>query len=564
MEARYKSIRNLFGGKRGAVFEVPPYQRGYEWEKKHWRDLWTDVNRIGEQVDQHYLGNIILLERESGGVYEIVDGQQRMVTISILMMAIRDSPHFETSETEQLDDIRMRDILESNKGKNPEPKIILADEDANDEFKKLWREDIEEANGQVRNAYDYYSDEIEGLDEQQIEDLLNNICDFLRVVETVATDASLAYTIFQSQNERGKEVSPQILAKARIHGAAEDIDDLEKSREITRRWSHIYRLLEDNLGGPRFQRRLRVRRPMTQILINSEVPTPRQIDKSELYRNFEKVLDNYDDVYDFVMWFKDQVDIYLEISSNSYDVDGNNIPDDAIRHLQYLNSASTHSEVLSLAIFNNIEDEILLKENFRLASILAMRMELSSMSSADTRDAIYGTARRVKNTEDQNDIRQTLREAVKEYTPSDGEIEEYLKANEMNIRGSWNFRTLLTLVSIEEERRGPWKMEIENLHIEHIAPRNTYGSNPEYHSWRGKLDDDRFEEQKDMLGNLTLLLDKDHASVDETSFADKKRTYRDSDVKIAEEVANYDEWTSDRIEQRSEDLAKELIERWSL
>jgi hypothetical protein len=78
------------------------------------------------------------------------------------------------------------------------------------------------------------------------------------------------------------------------------------------------------------------------------------------------------------------------------------------------------------------------------------------------------------------------------------------------------------------------------------------------------LDDDRFEEQKDMLGNLTLLLDKDHASVDETSFADKKRTYRDSDVKIAEEVANYDEWTSDRIEQRSEDLAKELIERWSL
>jgi hypothetical protein len=35
-------------------------------------------------------------------------------------------------------------------------------------------------------------------------------------------------------------------------------------------------------------------------------------------------------------------------------------------------------------------------------------------------------------------------------------------------------------------------------------------------------------------------------------------------VKIAEEVANYDEWTSDRIEQRSEDLAKELIERWSL
>lgn len=564
MEARYRSIRNLFGGKRGAVFKVPPYQREYEWEKKHWRDLWTDVNRIGEQVDKHYLGNIILLEQESGSVYEVVDGQQRMVTISILMMAIRDSPHFESSDDEQLDDIRMRDILETHRGGSPEPKIILDDEEANEAFKKLWREDIEEANGGIRNAYGYYSDKIDGLSERQVEDLVNNVCDFLKVVETVATDASLAYTIFQSQNERGKEVSPQILAKARIHGAAEDVDDLERSREITRRWSHIYNLLEENLGGPRFQRGLRVRRPMTQILINSDVPTPRQIDKSELYRNFEKVLDNYDDVYNFVMWFQEQVDIYLEISSSSYDVDGHIVPDDAIRHLQYLNSASTHSEVLSLAIYNNIDRDVLLKENFKLASILAMRMRLSSMSSADTRDAIYGAARRVKNTEDQNEIRQTLRDAVKEYTPSDGEMEEYLKANDLNIQGPWNFRTRLALVSIEEERRGPWKMEIENLHIEHIAPRNTYGSKPEYHSWREKLDDDRFEEQKDMLGNLTLLLNKDHASVDETSFANKKRRYRESDVKIAEEVASYDEWTSDHIEQRTEDLAKELIERWSL
>jgi len=39
---------------------------------------------------------------------------------------------------------------------------------------------------------------------------------------------------------------------------------------------------------------------MMQILINFDVPTPRQIDKSELYRYFEKVLENYDDVYDFV------------------------------------------------------------------------------------------------------------------------------------------------------------------------------------------------------------------------------------------------------------------------
>jgi len=54
MRARYKKVRDLLGDKRGAIFTIPEYQRGYEWQKKHWRDLWTDVNRIGDQVDQHH------------------------------------------------------------------------------------------------------------------------------------------------------------------------------------------------------------------------------------------------------------------------------------------------------------------------------------------------------------------------------------------------------------------------------------------------------------------------------------------------------------------------------
>jgi hypothetical protein len=179
------------------------------------------------------------------------------------------------------------------------------------------------------------------------------------------------------------------------------------------------------------------------------------------------------------------------------------------------------------------------------------------------RDAIYSTSAEVRQTEDENEIRQKLREAIREYTPTDGEIEEYLKANGMSVLGSWQFRTTLTLVSIEEERRGPWRMELDNLHVEHIAPRRTY-EKPEYREWREKLDDDRFEQQKNLIGNLTLLLDGDHASIEETSFASKKRTYRDSDVKIAEDVARYDDWTSEDIDERTREMTDELIERWSL
>lgn len=557
MEARFKQIRGLFGGKRGVRFIVPQYQRGYEWDRRQWEDLWLDINRINTHVDQHYLGNIILLEREAGEEYEIVDGQQRMVTLSIIMMAIRDSPHIEDSG-----DMRIDDIINTYPSNEAVRKLELSDKKADTSFEKLWEGNVNEAEGQIKRAYDYYAGQISEYTDNELHVLMDNVAKYLRVVETMAKDTSLAYTVFQSQNDRGKEVSPQILAKARIHGAADDLNETAK-QEVIGRWDHIYKLLQDNLGTPRFQEALRVRRPMTQILINSHVPTPTQIDKGSLYREFEKVLDQYDSVTEFVEWFQEQVDIYLEISSNQYDISGRGIPDDAIRHLQYLNSASTHSEALSLSIYNKVEDDISLKENFRLASILAMRMEMGGSSSASTRDAIYTTARDIRREEDPSEIRRVIEDAIKSKTPSDAEILEHLKANQMTIRGQWNFRTLLKLVSIEEERRGPLRMELHNLDIEHIAPRNTFG-NTKYAEWRRNLDEDEFNEQKDKLGNLTLLLPNDHSSLDETSFESKRNSYTNSDVKIAEEVAKYDQWNDEKIDERNELLAKELIERWSV
>ena len=81
----------------GAIFEIPSYQRAYAWEEKHCRDLWEDV-RAGLSSDtEHYLGTIVL--RKTGkkvtnslgdplDVYEVVDGQQRLTTLVLFMVAL--------------------------------------------------------------------------------------------------------------------------------------------------------------------------------------------------------------------------------------------------------------------------------------------------------------------------------------------------------------------------------------------------------------------------------------------------------------------------------------------
>lgn len=557
MEARFRRVRDLFG-KNGVKFNVPPYQRGYEWEQKHFEDLWADVQRIGERIDQHYLGNIILLEKNSGESFEIVDGQQRMITLSIFVMAIRDAPNIGNS-----DDRRVDEIINTYPANEAQRRLSLSDQDAEESFEHLWKGEIEKTTGTVKEAYKFYNNKITEYSSIEIEELLDKITNHLRVVETVSRDTSLAYMVFQSQNERGKEVSPQILARARIYGEAEDLDNGNDKQEVIGRWNQIYQLLEDMLGGPRFQEDLVVRRPLSQILVNSSISTPPIIDKRTLYRNFDAALLSYDNVLEFVDWFHSQINVYLEITSRSYKVKGTGIPENGIRHLQYLNAASTHSEVLSLAICNNVEEDNLLVEYFRLASILAMRMELGGSASASVRDGLYTTARDIRQAEDIREIRDVLRQSISNNTPTDAEIIEHLKANNQTIRGPWRFRTLLKLVSIEEERRGPLRMDLEQLDIEHIAPRNTF-KNTKYSSWRRKLDDDKFEDRMNKIGNLTLLLPSDHSRLDETSFSSKKNAYRNSDVKIAEEISEYEDWSDEEIEERTERLSQELVERWSI
>jgi len=558
MEAKFRTIRQLFS-KPGAKFEVPDYQRGYEWGKKEFEDLWLDIQRVGSNVDQHYLGNIILLEKQRGQVYEIVDGQQRMVTVSLLVMAIRDQ-----TIVGDRNDKRIDDIVNTYPSADAEQRLVLSEKSSNESFKSIWKGAIKQSSGRIASAYQYYVDRVKELEEQEVDQLLGAISNRLEVVQTQCYDTSLAYTIFQSQNERGKDVEPHILAKSRIYGAAEQLDNKRDREEVKGRWDHIYSLLKDELGGSRWTNdNIKIRRPMAQILLHADVDTPFRIDKSDLYRNFEEILTNFESVVEFVEWFQAEVDQYLEITSNRYDISARRLSNGSIRNLQYLNAASTQAEVLSHALYRRGDDEDLLNEDFCLSAVIAMRIELASRPSTDKRDVLYRVSSSVREAEDERAIRRILRSAAVEETPDDGEIIESIKSNQMNYSGPWQFRTLLALVGIEEQRQRALRVEIGNLHIEHIAPRRL-SEDSSYSRWRRQIDEEEFDEVKNLIGNLTLLLPEDHASLDEQNFKSKQSVYKNSDLKIASGVADYDEWNIDTIRSRTERLAKEMVEKWSV
>lgn len=573
MDADFKLVKRIFG-RSTAKFEVPAYQRGYEWSNNEFNDLWLDIQRIEGRADKHFLGNIILLKKEGqySDEYEIVDGQQRLATISILVMAIRDSKDFQNE-----DDSRIRDILYRSKdGKENRRFLHLYNDSADNSYESLWCGSPEKAEGNIKDAYVYYQQKLSQLNGDEIEDVLSKVFNNLSVVETTVDDPALAYPIFQTQNARGKEVSPIVLVKSRIHGAARKLGNKRDEQHVIDQWEEIYEDLREKLGGPRFRsENIRVRRPMSHILSNSPVETETRVKSSSLYETFERVLNNFDDVRDFVDWFEEEVKNHLyNLSSSRLDVDSRKFNKEIDRQLQYLNASSNHSEVLSMAIYKKYENEFdiwdqrkkeLLKHDFRLAAILGVRMRLASIDRNDIRDFTYSAASKIKEATGHTDIRKTLQSVIDTRGPTDPEIVENLRANKVSVGGRYQFRTVLYLVSIEESRRNDiFRMNLNRLDVEHITPKKTF-EKPRYVTWRKHHSEENFGERKDKIGNLTLLTPEDHSGIDEENgFESKKQSYQNSSIKTTQELCDYKKWNDEEIDERSARMGEQLANYWSI
>jgi uncharacterized protein with ParB-like and HNH nuclease domain len=87
MKADEKCIRDIFSNIK---YKIPVYQRPYSWTTDEAILLYEDINdAIEQKIEEYFIGSIILIkDKDSKDIYEIVDGQQRITTISIMMSAI--------------------------------------------------------------------------------------------------------------------------------------------------------------------------------------------------------------------------------------------------------------------------------------------------------------------------------------------------------------------------------------------------------------------------------------------------------------------------------------------
>lgn len=86
LNTRTANFLDLVGN--GRIYRVPPFQRDYSWEEEQWEDLWNDLLEMhGKTEERHYMGALVV-EGRSDREFSIIDGQQRLATLSLLGLAV--------------------------------------------------------------------------------------------------------------------------------------------------------------------------------------------------------------------------------------------------------------------------------------------------------------------------------------------------------------------------------------------------------------------------------------------------------------------------------------------
>lgn len=236
-------LRNALAGE-GVSLRLPTYQRPYKWSVKSARTLLDDLLAASERGGEYRIGSVILHENVSEGTLDIVDGQQRIVTLAIIALALG------MSEEER----KAAEVLEFGASDTVSPVRIRENFRAIAErLRSVSEEERERLRGLVGVAPSVRVAVSE--EERERPRGLIRSCEGdarATVVVICVKELSAAFRLFDSQNSRGKKVSPPALLKAYHLRAMSGTEEKEPRDRVVKKWEgvsprEIESLFEDRL-----------------------------------------------------------------------------------------------------------------------------------------------------------------------------------------------------------------------------------------------------------------------------------------------------------------------------
>ena len=556
-----RSIEQLFSDLN--CFSVPIYQRPYSWSKEGAARLLDDVSTaagIGEEHElenDYFLGAILLLDpsmakeqqgQDASGMreLEIVDGQQRLVTLTILAAVLRDlEANANTSMARRLDG-----IVRASQPQNAEPTERLALLGDDREFFATFVQNQEGTRRPAKDTQDLSSGqkailaareqlrrELESFSPEQRAQLATYLCEKCHVVMIVTTDIDRAHRIFIVLNDRGSPLQRKDILKAEI---LKDILPAQRD-EVLAAWNEIESALGEEMET--FFSHLRtVHDYHSEPVIAGVRKMVEDAGSSEAF--VQKVMKPFGDAYALILRAKNPT---------------GGVPDTIRRPLVSLQRLNGREWVPpTLLILTRVSDVQVARtylDEIERAAFLMRFLNLGSRKRSTRFNKILDVL-----------AEKTLPAPSEIYRPT----REELRTATYNLRDlhSRNLQVCKCLLLRLNDEMQPSAIDVQpsDYTIEHVLPQRPKASS----LWREWFPDG--EERLAMtasLGNLILVSEglNDRARNDE--YDNKKELYLSSQSKAGQleltaEALKSETWRADTIQRREAELIGRINKLWRL
>lgn len=565
MKASETSLRNLLEG--GKQFQIPLFQRPYSWGKENWETLWEDLMSLyrDEVKGFYFLGPIVTQSvpgtAEGISPFIVIDGQQRLTTLTIILAALRN--YLKKSDPSMAQEVEELYLINKFK-KNDDIYKVLPTQDDREAYKSIIQskkaKDIKKE-GQIYEAYKFYDGKFKKPDPD--EEILLDYTKFkalllerLILVNITTDDRDNPYLIFESLNNKGEELTQADLVRNYIFM---QLPSEEREEVYTNEWLPLQERFKVNMKQKEYAEEL------TNAFWFYLRKDGDAVNQKEVYKAIKKRFDDSKTA----IGIKGELQKLIQFT-NYYQrlIFTSEEPEPKLRHwferLERLDFTTCH--IFLLNIYHDYEEERLSIQNFekilRYLESYFVRRWLAGVSTRALGIVFNNLYNQVKD-KNPDDLVSGLREVLISFEgnqiwPDDNEFRQVIiKESVYNSRSSTaNERVKLLLESIEaslsKERVNP-----ENLTIEHIMPQKL---SKEWQKMLGANYSNVHKKWLHTLGNLTLTGYNPEQS--NKPFEEKLSYLRSSNVTLNQYFRDVEVWNEEAIQSRAEHLADLAVKVW--
>ncbi len=547
------TYRQIMGN--GLTYEIPKFQRDYTWETEHWDDLWQDILQLLSQDEtEHYMGYLVLQTTDNKN-YQIIDGQQRLTTMSIIVLAVlKGLDELIQNNIESDSNQKRKDALHNSYIGTIDPVTLITNNklklnrNSDDYYrnyivllKDLPIRNTNASQKHMRACFHWFYGKIKKQFRtgKELAAFIDSIVDKLFFTVIKVSDQLNAFKVFETLNARGVQLSSSDLLKNYLFSIVDETRPHENEIEaLEKLWSEII----GKLGNLKFEDYLR-------YFWNSSHKT---VSKKNLFKTIKNEVKSKEQTFVLLRDLLSTADLYIALSEpNDGFWNEFTAVRDSLTELKMFQIKQTNS--LLMAAHKNLSKEEFLKL-LKATVIISFRYNIIGGLNPNEQEEVYNSLALKMNSQKAYQLKDLEKIYVDDNNFTSDFASKQFKNTTRNHRIVKYIYAKIEMYKYQNDI--PWDSDIYT--IEHILPESAD------ENW-GDFTDEQINRSVYRLGNLTLLEKKWNKEADSLPYVEKVRFFKKSNSKITNRISeHYESWNEDKISSRQKQLAKEAKSIWKL